>query len=126
LLIITEALIINTQSPPLHTVSVIIPCFNAGRLVVEAVESIRAQTGSFSIAEILIVDDDSNDVQTHEALEELRQRPPIRVLRNSRTKGPAGARNTGAFAARGDWLAFLDADDIWLPDSLAARTRSTA
>ena len=108
-----------TAPPP--SVSVIVPCFNAGGLVLEAMESIKAQMGSFSIMEILVVDDHSSDAQTQGALEELRRRPLVRVLRNSRTKGPAGARNTGAFAARGEWLAFLDADDIWLPGSLAAR-----
>jgi len=113
---------VNSDSllPP-QTVSVVVPCFNAGEFIVDAVESIKSQTGSFSITKIIIVDDHSNDSRTQEALEELRQRPLVQVLRNNRTKGPAGARNTGAFAACGNWLAFLDADDIWLPGSLAAR-----
>lgn len=105
----------------LNTISVIVPCFNTGKLILEAIESICAQQGSFSILEILIIDDHSNDTETQNILLQLQTHPLIRVLQNNRKKGPAGARNTGAFAAQGEWLAFLDADDVWLPDSLAAR-----
>lgn len=103
------------------TVSIIIPCFNAGDLLKEAVDSVCAQRGNFAIAEIIVVDDHSTDPATLTVLEECTDIPSVRVMYNSHAKGPAGARNTGASAACGRWLAFLDADDIWTTDSLAAR-----
>ncbi|MBK8750323.1 MAG: glycosyltransferase [Candidatus Competibacteraceae bacterium] len=114
-------MISSIDNSSFHTLSVIVPCFNTGKLILDALESIRTQKGLFSIIEILIIDDQSNDTETQNILLELKETPLVRVFQNNRSKGPAGARNTGAFAARGEWLAFLDADDIWLPDSLAAR-----
>lgn len=104
-----------------RTLSVVVPCFNTGRLLLDALDSITMQEGTFRLQEIIVVDDGSTDPVTLEVLSELRSRPGVKVLANSRRKGPAGARNTGAFAASGRWLAFLDGDDLWLPDSLAAR-----
>ncbi|SFU46431.1 glycosyltransferase family 2 protein [Nitrosospira multiformis] len=109
----------HCTKPP--TISVVVPCFNVGTLILEAVESIRLQSGDFIIDEILVVDDGSTDRVTLDALETLREMPLVKILRNRRKKGPAGARNTGALDAKADWLAFLDADDVWLPGSLTAR-----
>jgi glycosyltransferase involved in cell wall biosynthesis len=69
--------------------------------------------------EVLVVDDGSTD----ESLEELARidDPRLRVLRNERTPGICGARNTGISAARGEWLAFLDDDDLWSPNKLRAQ-----
>jgi glycosyltransferase involved in cell wall biosynthesis len=94
-------------------VSVIIPTYNRAGLVQEAIASIEAQ--SFRDFEILVVDDGSTD-DTAEALASLKG---IRVLRYDCRRGVAAARNLGIAEARGEWLAFLDSDDLWLTDKLA-------
>jgi glycosyltransferase involved in cell wall biosynthesis len=94
-------------------VSVIIPTYNRAALVREAVASVKAQT--YRDFEIVVVDDASTDA-TVEALAAWRD---VRVLRQARRRGVAAARNLGAAAARGQWLAFLDSDDLWLPEKLA-------
>ena len=94
-------------------VSVIIPTYNRAALVAEALASVKAQT--FRDFEIVVVDDGGTD-GTWEALSAGQE---IRVLRHPRRRGVSAARNTGINAARGQWLAFLDSDDLWLPDKLA-------
>jgi glycosyltransferase involved in cell wall biosynthesis len=94
-------------------VSVIIPTYNRAELVQEALASVEAQT--FRDFEILVVDDGSTD-DTAEALASLKG---IRVLRHDCRRGVAAARNLGIAEARGEWLAFLDSDDLWLTDKLA-------
>lgn len=103
--------------------SIVMPVFNTGRLLLESVRSVLAQTLFDEVGEtyweLLIVDDASTDAETRAALDEaLSWSPSIRVLPNVRGKGVAGARNTGIFAARGTWVGFLDSDDIWYPDFL--------
>jgi len=95
-------------------VSVIIPTYNRAGWVVEAAASVLAQT--WRDFELLVVDDGSNDA-TLEALAPFRA--AIKLIRRRRRRGVAAARNLGAAAARGEWLAFLDSDDLWLPDKLA-------
>jgi len=95
-------------------VSVIIPTFNRAAWVAEAVASVVAQ--SFRDFELIVVDDGSTDT-TLEAL--VRWEDKIQVLRRARRRGVSAARNLGVAAARGEWLAFLDSDDLWLPDKLA-------
>jgi len=111
----------QTSTPDNRSTSVIIPCFNCGDLISDSVRSILSQNGPFSVIEIIIVDDASTDALTKAAFERIKCVPKVRIIDNAGKKGPAGARNTGAFAAKGNWLAFLDADDLWLPDSLAVR-----
>ncbi len=94
-------------------VSVIIPTYNRADLVRQAVASVKAQT--FRDFEIVVVDDGGTD-GTYEVLAAGRE---LRVLRHPDRRGVAAARNTGVAAARGEWLAFLDSDDLWLPDKLA-------
>jgi glycosyltransferase involved in cell wall biosynthesis len=106
--------------------SVIIPCFNDGAFLSEAIDSVFAQESGTGVPlpdlEVLVVDDQSTDAATLELLERLPDRwPKVRVLRNTRIKGLSGARNVGIEASCGEWIAFLDADDIWLPDALASR-----
>lgn len=113
----------DNQSNPANRpqVSVVIPCFNTGRPLLDALKSVIDQEGSFTLREVLIVDDNSTDPVTREVLNEAEQFPIVRILKNTRKKGPAGARNLGSIEAKGNWLAFLDSDDLWLQDSLAAR-----
>jgi hypothetical protein len=66
----------------------------------------------------VIVVDDASDDETPSGLR-LRQQRALRVIRLARQCGVAGARNVGADAARGEWIAFLDDDDLWSPDRLA-------
>ncbi|MGI8996088.1 MAG: glycosyltransferase family 2 protein [Pyrinomonadaceae bacterium] len=89
------------------TVSVIVPCYNQGHLVDEAVESVLAQT--FSDFEIIIVNDGSTDEETNRILKAY-DRPKTTVL-HTRNCGLGGARNNGVRAARGKYILPLDADD---------------
>ncbi len=95
-------------------VSVIIPTYNRAALVAEAVASVLAQT--WRDFEVLVVDDGSTD-GTIEALAPYASR--LRLLRRESRGGVSAARNTGIKAARGEWLAFLDSDDLWLPEKLS-------
>jgi glycosyltransferase involved in cell wall biosynthesis len=96
-------------------VSAVIPTYNYGRFVVEAVESALAQT--YSPLEVIVVDDGSTD-DTAERLQPYRDR--IRYLYQP-NRGLSGARNAGIRAARGEYLAFLDSDDTWKPEKTAAQ-----
>jgi len=91
---------------------VIIPAFNAARTIRRAIDSALAQT--MAPAEIVVVDDGSEDNTA--CLAEV-YGDTVRVVRQPNA-GPAAARNHGARLALGDWLAFLDADDAWLPTKL--------
>jgi glycosyltransferase involved in cell wall biosynthesis len=93
-------------------VSVIVPVHAGERFLGAALDSVAAQT--YSRVETIIVDDDSPD----RAAEIAAARSGVRVLRQPRS-GVAAARNTGAAAARGELLAFLDQDDEWHPSKLA-------
>lgn len=99
------------------TVSVVIPCYNAARFVADAVESVWAQTRP--VHEIICVDDGSTDA-TLETLRSLERRSPVpfHVLTGA-NGGPSFARNKGTKAARGDYIQYLDADDLLAPDKLA-------
>ena len=96
------------------TVSVIIPAYNAAGTLLRAVESVLNQT--FQDLDLFIVDDASTD-DTAASLAYLNE-PRIRLLSHAERKGPAAARNTGLAAADGDFVAFLDSDDEWLPQKL--------
>lgn len=101
-----------------HLVSVIMPAYNAVRHIAESVESVRAQT--FGEWELLVVDDGSTD-DTRAVVRRFAEEDE-RVRYVPRTNGgQAAARNTGLAAARGRLIAFLDADDLWLPHKLEAQ-----
>lgn len=100
----------------LPTVSVIIPGYNYGRFLGEAIDSVLAQTQP--AFEIIVVDDGSTD-ETPEVARRYGDR--IRYHRRE-NGGVSRARNTGVQEARGEFIAFLDADDRWLPDKLARQT----
>ncbi|MGK2941525.1 MAG: glycosyltransferase family 2 protein [Immundisolibacter sp.] len=104
--------------------SVIIPCHNAAPYIGQAVASVLQQTGlpaGFEL-EVVIADDRSDDGSTPAVLADLaRHHTQVRVVANDGARGPGPARNFAVRHARGRWLAFLDADDWWLPGSLARR-----
>ena len=99
--------------------SVVIPCYNAERYIAATLDSVLAQRDNDVPIdlEIIVVDDGSRDGSA--AL--VRERyPQVRLLEQANA-GVAAARNHGIQAARGEWVAFVDADDIWLPGKLAAQ-----
>lgn len=95
-------------------VSVIIPTHNRMTLLCRAIDSVLAQT--WSDLELIVVDDGSDD-GTADMVERIAD-PRVRLVRHDRAKGPPRARNAGIAAARGEWVAFLDNDDEWLPEKL--------
>ena len=97
-----------------NRVSAIIPVHNRPDMIVRAVESVLAQTRP--VDEIVIVDDGSEHPVDRAALEA--RDPRIKVLLLPQNVGGSGARNAGIDAATGDWVAFLDSDDLWLPERL--------
>src|SRR5262245_32619321 len=94
-------------------VSVVIPAYNAGRTIAAALESVFAQT--YRDFEVIVVDDGSDD-DTATCLGPWRDR--IAYVRSGPNGGPARARNIGIAHARGRLIAFLDADDAWMPRKL--------
>ncbi len=96
-------------------VSAIVPCFNTGRYVAEALDSVLRQT--HAAHEIIVVDDGSTD-DSAEVVAGYGER--VRYVRQA-NQGIGAARNHGLSLVTGDWVAFLDADDLWPADSLAAR-----
>lgn len=93
----------STSGP---VVSAIIPTFNSAAMLRDAIDSIRVQTRP--VDEIIVVDDGSAD----DTREVCRQFPEVQYVHQGNA-GASAARNRGASIARGDWLAFLDADDTW-------------
>lgn len=102
-------------------VSVIIPVYNRPEKILEAVASVQAQT--CVDWEMFLVDDGSKD-STPQVLKELEQKDKrIRAI-FQQNRGAQAARNAGIRAARGVWVAFLDSDDQWLPQSLELRLKA--
>lgn len=100
-------------------VSVVMPAFNAGGTVSKSIDSVLNQ--SFPELELLIVDDASTD-NTYSVLERycaLDSR--IRIFHNRENLGGAGSRNKAISHARGRFIAFLDSDDLWMPQKLACQ-----
>ena len=103
---------VPAPNPPL--VSVIIPAFKASGHIADALNSVFSQ--GFIDYEVIVVNDGSPDSD----LLEQALKPYISRINYSRQEnlGPSAARNSGIHRARGEWLAFLDSDDIWLPNYL--------
>ncbi len=102
-------------------VSIIIPCYNAERWVASTIESALRQT--WSDKEIIVVNDGSKD-QSLSAVRQYEGRG-VRVI-DQANAGASAARNTGLRAARGDYVQFLDADDLLAPDKLEQQMRLLA
>ena len=96
-------------------VSVVIPTYNRQDLVTEAIESVLTQT--FSDFEIIVVDDGSTD-ETSSRMKAYEGRVTYHVQKN---QGVAAARNAGIRLARGEFVCFLDSDDLWEPSKLATQ-----
>ncbi len=96
-----------------YTVSVVIPAYNAEKYIGRAIDSVLAQTRQPD--EIIVVDDGSTD-NTADVIKSYGSRVHSIHQENG---GASVARNTGIEAAKSEWIAFLDADDEWLPEKLA-------
>jgi glycosyltransferase involved in cell wall biosynthesis len=105
---------------PRPLVSVVIPTYNRAPLLGRALASVAAQT--FRDHEIVVVDDGSTD-DTHAVVRGLAA--PVRLLVQANA-GVSAARNRGVAEARGEWIAFLDSDDCWLPEKLARQVAFVA
>jgi glycosyltransferase involved in cell wall biosynthesis len=107
----------NRSSPK---VSVVIPVFNGERFIGAAIRSALGQT--FRDFEIIVVDDGSTD-QTEKIVRQFSDRVAYHRQQN---RGAGAARNLGVMSASGEWIAFLDADDIWYPQKLAVQFEAVA
>jgi len=94
-------------------VSVIIPMYKGADLIGETIDSVKRQT--YKNWEIIVIDDCSpdNGAGVTEVKNHIKKTPGIRLIVLPENKGSAGARNEGIRAAKGDFIAFLDADDLW-------------
>ena len=94
------------------TISAVIPAYNCEQYIARAIDSVLNQT--FPANEIIVIDDGSSDG----TVERVRSYGDKVKLIQQQNAGASAARNAGIQAATGDWVAFLDADDEWLPDTL--------
>ncbi len=101
---------------PEPVVSVVVPAFNAGAVLADALASARQQT--FREIEVIVVDDGSTD-DTADVARRFEREDARFALVSQRNGGVSAARNAGMGHARGEWVAFLDADDEWFPEKLA-------
>lgn len=92
-------------------VSVVIPTYNRAHIIGRTIDSVIQQ--SYKNLEIIIVDDGSKD-NTEEVINNIKD-PRIRYIRNETNQGASITRNNGVAAANGEYVAFLDSDDVWLP-----------
>lgn len=104
-----------------HLVSIVVPVYNAGAYIEETIGMVCAQT--YRQWELLLVDDCSVD-DSRERIEVFCRRDErIRLIAKERNQGAALARNTGVRNSKGRYIAFLDADDVWLPGKLEKELR---
>lgn len=96
-------------------ISVIMPSYNTASYIAETVQSVLAQT--YQNWELIIVDDCSTD-DTDEVIKPFLADGRIRYFKNEKNSGAAVSRNRALREAKGKWIAFLDSDDLWLPEKL--------
>lgn len=99
-----------------NLVSIIMPCFNAKKYILDAINSVLEQT--YPYWELIIIDDCSTDGSADLILEYFGKDKRIKMVRLKQNSGIAVARNTGIELANGRYIAFLDSDDLWLPFKL--------
>jgi glycosyltransferase involved in cell wall biosynthesis len=99
-------------------VSVIIPAYNSKRYIEETINSVLAQT--YTDFEMIVVDDGSTDSQRDCIFQYCKADDRVRYV-YQQNKGVSAARNTGFNHSTGDYVAFLDSDDVWMPNNLSAK-----
>lgn len=112
----------KSAAPENPQVSVIIPCYNNHDLIAETLRTVFAQT--FQDFEVILINDGSPD--TAELEENLAPFFDKMIYVRQENKGASAARNTGIYFARGAYLAFLDGDDLWLPEYLEMQMKFIA
>ena len=115
-------IVFGTRVPQL---SVVIPCYNAAPFIAATLESVLSQT--FHDFEVLVMDDCSTDASRDVVRSIAARDPRVRLVELERNHGaPAAPRNAGVQVARGRWVAFLDADDLWHPAKVELQLRALA
>lgn len=104
----------TTKSQTIPLVSIIMPAYNSRNTISESIQSVIGQT--FTNWELLIIDDCS--LKSMKDIAESFHDERIRYIRFLKNRGVAAARNTGIAQAKGRYIAFLDSDDLWLPEKL--------
>jgi glycosyltransferase involved in cell wall biosynthesis len=106
-----------------HLITVIIPVYNGEAFLSEAIQSVVDQV--FSQWELLVIDDGSTDNSREIAAAYATRDSRIRVLQHpgGQNKGVSASRNLGIRQAKGEWIALLDADDVWLPTKLERQAK---
>lgn len=97
-------------------VSIIMPSYNTGDYISKSIQSVQCQT--YQNWELIIVDDCSTD-NTDEIISLFKFDKRIKYYKNEKNSGAANSRNRALREARGKWIAFLDSDDLWLPEKLS-------
>ena len=105
-------------------ISVVIPSYNGAETLFQAIDSVLCQTTKTPL-EILVIDDNSTD-DTMEKMGRYGENDRVRYIRNETNKGASASRNRGVQLAKGDYIAFLDADDYWDPEKLEKQEKSLA
>ncbi len=100
-------------------VSIITPLYNGDKYILELVNSVLRQT--YSNWELIIVDDCSTDMGVDVLSKYLKQDKRIRLIQNDFNSGPALSRNKAIFEAQGEFIAFLDSDDLWDANKLSVQ-----
>lgn len=96
-------------------VSIIMPSWNTGKFIAESIQCVLAQ--SYQNWELLIVDDCSTD-NTDDIVRPFLEDKRVKYFKNEKNSGAALTRNRAMREAQGEWVAFLDSDDLWTPDKL--------
>lgn len=104
----------------MELVSIIMPSYNTANYIAESIDSVLNQT--YSDWELIIVDDCSAD-HTDEVVKPYLTDSRIRFLKNKQNSGAAVSRNRALREAKGRWIAFLDSDDLWMPEKLEKQIR---
>ena len=105
-------------------ISVVIPSYNGAETLFQAIDSVLCQTTKTPL-EILVIDDNSTD-DTLEKMGRYGENDRVRYIRNETNKGASASRNRGVQLAKGDYIAFLDADDYWDPEKLEKQEKALA
>lgn len=96
-------------------ISIIMPSYNTAKYIKESIQSVLAQT--YPDWELIIVDDCSTD-NTDEVVQPFLSDERIKYFKNEKNSGAALTRNRAMREAQGEWIAFLDSDDLWMPEKL--------
>jgi glycosyltransferase involved in cell wall biosynthesis len=108
------------------SVSVVIPCFNSREWISETTRSVAAQTYPKQLIELVIVDDGSTDNSAELASSLAKDSGIFSKVLRTENAGPSAARNVGWRNAAGDWIQFLDSDDILAPEKITLQLRAAA